>query len=519
MELLKKNIHMDRIKTEAVSQFTLEDDVNIPESKPDVDALCMEKSEIIIEEIKAGTDMVNVRGKLAYSILYRTMESGRNLVTLEGKLAFDEKINLQGASPMDSVMVSGKVEDLNIGIINSRKLSIQSLLTLHAQIEELYDEELPVGISGEDSAEYRRMPTKLSQIAICKNDIFRMKEEISLPSNYPNIFQILWSNLSLRDIEFKVMDERIVLQGDVQVFVLYEGEGEEHPIRAFETTMPLNGVLDCYGCKEGMLPDIRYQIAQQEFSVKPDFDGEERNIGLELVMDIIIRIYEEEAVELLTDIYGVSKEVEAITHGTNLRCLLAHVTGKTKVTGHAPAAKGGPAILQLLHCEGQVSLDHQQTVENGIMLQGSLLVKVLYITGDDAVPYMSTQVVLPYEYTLDVPNIKAEDMGRIHAEVELLQVNMLDGEELDIKAILSFTTTVFQNIPVQLIGELKVSAIDTSKLGNLPGMVIYMVQPGDNLWNIGKKYYVPVDTLRELNGLGSDEIKAGQKLLIVKGNS
>ena len=84
MELLKKNIHMDRIKTEAVSQFTLEDDVNIPESKPDVDALCMEKSEIIIEEIKAGTDMVNVWGKLAYSILYRTMESGRNLVTLEG---------------------------------------------------------------------------------------------------------------------------------------------------------------------------------------------------------------------------------------------------------------------------------------------------------------------------------------------------------------------------------------------------------------------------------------------------
>ena len=54
-------------------------------------------------------------------------------------------------------------------------------------------------------------------------------------------------------------------------------------------------------------------------------------------------------------------------------------------------------------------------------------------------------------------------------------------------------------------------------MSSLPGMVVYMVKDGDNLWNIGKKYYVPVDTLRELNALDSDELKTGQKLLIVKG--
>ena len=43
MELIKRNIHMDRIRAEAVSQLTLEDDLNIPENKPDVEALNMEK--------------------------------------------------------------------------------------------------------------------------------------------------------------------------------------------------------------------------------------------------------------------------------------------------------------------------------------------------------------------------------------------------------------------------------------------------------------------------------------------
>ena len=33
MELLKRNIHMDRVRVQAVTQFTLEDDVNIPENR------------------------------------------------------------------------------------------------------------------------------------------------------------------------------------------------------------------------------------------------------------------------------------------------------------------------------------------------------------------------------------------------------------------------------------------------------------------------------------------------------
>ena len=516
MELIKRNIHMDRIRAEAVSQITLEDDMNIPESKPDIEAVNMEKGAVVIEEVRAGTDMVTVRGKLTYCILYRTEENGSSLVALEGKLLFEEKINLQGVTPQDNVSVEARMEDLNISIINSRKLNVQSLITLHVGIEELYDEEVPIGIHCEDTIEYRRVPMNLAQIAICKNDIFRMKEEITLPSNYPNIFQILWSTISLRDMEFKVQNEKLALQGDVHIFVLYEGEGEEHPIRSYETTLPLNGMLECHGCREGMLPDIRYTIGQQELTVRPDFDGEERNIGVELGLDVALRIYEEEQVEILSDIYGVNKEVEVQAQDASLRKLLTHVTGKTKVADHVKT--GGVPVLQLLHCEGQVSLDHQSVVENGILLQGGLCIKVMYITGDDAVPYVSTQVLLPYEYTLDVQDIASQDMGRVHAEVEQLQVNMLDGEELDVKAVLAFTTTVFQNIPMQLISDVMIKDLDTAKLGSLPGMVIYMVQPGDNLWNIGKKYYVPVDTLRELNNLASDELKTGQKLLVVKGS-
>ncbi len=516
MELLKRNIHMDRVRVQAVTQFTLEDDVNIPENKPDVAALNLEKGELVIDEIKPGTDSVTVRGRLVFVVLYHTMEEGSSLVVLEGKLSFEERINMQGVAPADTVAVDGMVEDISMNMINSRKLGIQSLVTLTARVEELYDEEAPIAVHGEEKVEYRRMPLELAQIAIAKNDIFRLKEEVALPSNYPNIFQILWNNISLGDVEFKVMEEKITISGDIHVFILYEGEGEDHPCRSFETVVPFSGVLECHGCREGMLPDIRYHLGQQELAVRPDFDGEERNVGLELVLDISIRIYEEEKLEIISDLYGVSKEVGTVSHRADLRRLLAKVTGKTKVTDHVRVTDG--TVLQLLHSEGSVTLEQRSTIENGILVQGALQVKILYITGEDEAPYGSTQAFLPYQYTLEVPDIAPEDMGEIRAEVEQLQVTMLDGEEMDVKAVLSFSTVVFKTVTVDLISAINVSELDTGKMSSLPGMVVYMVKEGDNLWNIGKQYYIPVDTLRDLNGLESDELKTGQKLLIVKGS-
>lgn len=227
MELIKRNIHMDRVKRSTVIQFTMEEDLNLPEDKPDISTLNLEKGEVVIEEIRPGTDEVTVRGKLGYAILYHTQETGSNLVLLSGALPFEEKIHMEGTLPSDTVAVNGTVEDFTVNMINSRKLNLQALLLLTARIEEIYDEELPV-----ESREAAPRRCGIPDLAHGGDGAFHLqeryfsqKEEIPLPSSYPNIYQILWSNVSLRDVEFKPQEEKLAVQGDIQVFVLYEAEG------------------------------------------------------------------------------------------------------------------------------------------------------------------------------------------------------------------------------------------------------------------------------------------------------
>ena len=107
MELIKRNIHMDRVKRSTVIQFTMEEDLNLPEDKPDISTLNLEKGEVVIEEIRPGTDEVTVRGKLGYAILYHTQETGSNLVLLSGALPFEEKIHMEGTLPSDTVAHGG----------------------------------------------------------------------------------------------------------------------------------------------------------------------------------------------------------------------------------------------------------------------------------------------------------------------------------------------------------------------------------------------------------------------------
>lgn len=521
MELLKQNIHMDRVCKEGSTQISLEDDMNLPETKPDINSLCMEKGSVVIEEVRPGADAVSVRGRLIFSVLYHTQEEGSRLVCAEGKILFEEKIRMEGLASTDTVTVSGEVEDLTVGVINSRKLSVQSVISLNAFVEEIYDEEIPVGVScpgdNREAVQYRQTPMELTQVAMCKKDVLRVKEEIALPAGYPNINQILWKSVEPGEMSFRLGEEKLYVQGDLRVFVMYEGEGESPSVQIVESTVPMTAEVPCSGCRDGMAPDIRYQIGQWELTPRPDLDGEQRVFGLELPIDLRICVYEEKNVNLITDIYGVTQEICGEKKTVELEQLLRCVTGRTRVADHVKLPDGSK-VLQLVRSEAKASVTNVQTTEEGISIRGNVAVKALYITDDDEKPYQCMRAVLPFEYTLEIPGMKeGEKPGRIQTNLEQLTVTMLDGEEMDVKAVVCFSTTALCKVSAEVIHEIAEYPLDSEKLSALPSMAIYVVKPKDNLWDIGKRYYVPVQSLMELNELNSQEVSPGQKILIVKG--
>ena len=125
-------------------------------------------------------------------------------------------------------------------------------------------------------------------------------------------------------------------------------------------------------------------------------------------------------------------------------------------------------------------------------------------------------VEIPFTYTADTVPLSAEDSIRIHPCLDQLNASLLNSEEMEIKAQVNLNITVFAKGESQVITELTVQPIDEAKKAAQPGIVGYVVQPGDTIWTIAKKYYASIDSIKQLNELESEQISAGDRLLIVK---
>lgn len=514
MELLKRNIHMDRVRSRNEIQFTLEEDRNVPDARPDASMIICNDGELTVDEIRPGTDQVWVRGNLKYQILYTAVDENVPQV-VAGQIPFEEQVHMEGVNPNDSVTVETSLQDLTTSLINSRKLSIQSIISLELYVSELYDEETAVGIRDEDRIEYSHTHLDILQTTIRKKDIFRIREELSLPRELPNILNIIWKKIRVGRLEWKPLDGKLGVQGELHIFVLYETMDEENPVQIYQTVVPFGASVECQGSTENAVLDVQTRLAHKELEIHADNDGEERMLGLEVVMDLGVVMYEQEALELLSDVYAVTRQIQTREREGCFNRLLSDVRGRQKLSGRARLT--APAgVRKILNLDGHIVCDHREIRDQGVGINGSVELELLYQTGDKEKPFASEKVSLPFDYTCEAPGLKPDGAYRMQYHIEDLDASMLDSEEAEVNAGIVFDLLAFDTRKEQIIEEITTRELDQETMNALPGMVIYVVQPGDSLWKIGKRYYVPVDVIKELNGLTGNDIYPGDKLLLMK---
>ncbi|HEX3023076.1 MAG TPA: SPOCS domain-containing protein [Lachnospiraceae bacterium] len=516
MELIKKNIHMNKLKCKSSVQLTLDDDFNVPDAKPDIASMIKEQGNIVIHEIKALNGKLLVKGALLFNILYISDEDARPVHHISGSIPFDESINMDDACSDDNIVVKWELEDLNTGLINSRKVSVKAIVGFLFAVEDVYDEETAVDVDGDCNIQSRKKRMNITQVSVNKKDTFRIKDEVTLPSNKPNIFEILYSEVDLRNLDTRLQDDKISMKGELLLFVLYASEDEEHPIQYIETEVPFSGTIDCNGCREEMIPDMEITIASKDIEVKPDADGEERVVDIEVVLNLDIKAYEEENLEILSDLYSTAKDVTPIIKDAYYENLLIKNNSKARITDRIKKKEDQPAIMQICNACGSVKIDEMQIVDNGIEVDGVIEVQVMYITDEDRKPLSSIKGIIPFVQTIEVKQLKPNSVYDVKPNLESISVILLDSDEIEVKAGVNLGTIVFDMITEPIITGISEKEINLDMLQEMPSIVGYITKPQETLWSIAKKYYTTVDKLKEINQLEQDTIHPGDKLLIVK---
>ena len=516
MELMKTNIHMDRTDCRVESQFTLDEDCNVSDSKADISRILLSDGMIKIEEIRTYDEQVLVRGKLTYHIFYEADDSFGALHSFSGKIPFEERINTDCISTDDNPQVTADLEHIHITTINSRKINVQALLLLTVLSESLYSEEISTGVSEGDTLEYRLCNKQLLNISVMKKDICRIRDEIKLPSNLPSMSEILWCNLSLSGLDFKPAEEKLTIKGDVNLSLIYRPDDEARGYEFLETSTPFTHSIECNGSKEHSVSDITFTISQKDCEIRPDLDGEERVIGFDIGMDLYIKLYDDINLDFICDAYGIYNEIRTEAKTYNLKTLLSQSTGLMRMQEKVPFPAKEEELLQIKYCCGELIPESAVSCENSIEVEGYSRITILYITDDDRFPYRVKTFEVPFTYSIDLPGITDKTIYQLNANLEQCNVTSAGSDSLDVKIAAAFYLFAYENNEMEAISDVTLQGEKGCSHSRTPGITVYFAKEEDCLWNIGKEYQVPLARIREQNALSSDTLHKGQKLIVMK---
>ena len=105
----------------------------------------------------------------------------------------------------------------------------------------------------------------------------------------------------------------------------------------------------------------------------------------------------------------------------------------------------------------------------------------------------------------------------MRVDVDDILCNTSSGRDVEVKLTLQLDVEVMDEQEIEIIMDMTEQDIDPEVLMNMPSLIIYIVQNGDTLWKIAKKYNATIEELTTINDIENPEkLYPGQKLLIIK---
>lgn len=515
MELIRKPIHYTQEGKSIFDQFYLDEDYNVPEQKADVRRVIQGTAELRTEDIRPVENYIKVTGKVFFRILYITDSAEPGPAVLEGKLPFEEMVYAE-SDGQETFFLRNVRTEFTVTVVHSRKLSLRVMAEMELGRESLRDEEMTVDVES-DIPVYRKMQKmNLLKLAVSKKDTYRIKEEITLPGTKESIGEILLTDIDSRKLDIRMGEDEVLLRGELLVFCMYvSGEGKADWI---EQSVPYEGRIPCEGASEGMYHHIQHSVEDTLVDIRLDEDGEARILGIEATIALRMNLYEEEETEILKDMYSLEQQCVFETRDAVYEELLMQNQSRCKMSERLALPELKEDVLQIIHSQGSIQVESEQHTEEGIRVEGILHLTFLYLRGDDAEPYGSWQGIVPFSYLIEYPELPQNAESSLAYHVEQLAVTLAGSEAVEIKAVLAFDIFLRKIVPVEMITEVRIEPLDMETLAGRPGIVGHIVQEGEDIWGLAKKYMTTVEGIMEVNGLESQNITPGDKLLIFKEN-
>lgn len=378
----------------------------------------------------------------------------------------------------------------------------------------------------------RRINTQKEQIVIeemveLRNLSTPVQASLLLPNLKPSLSRILSYQIKPTAISTQSTQEKIILKGYLEYSVVYVGcDDDRRPTEIFvnewnkETgsAVPFEVVLNHSVSAEQMLIMPKIIFSDVGLAIKTD-----REIASHLNIESNFTISRIAAKEMMVEaLSGPGEIIDSEKYLMNFEEFSGEINGEIPIDAEINLPFGLPGIERILTYQTSIGQMNVEASDSKALIEGQLNLELGYI-GEDLENQRYAIAGWDGRNGNGVPIAGILESSTLQPETLLRTQVMPDGIKLAVTGERSLKVT----------GVLKVSAIAKTPRSMLtlqncalvepvdpstrPCMLFYLVQPGDTLWKIARRYQTTVDSLVKTNQLTSpDHIEIGMKLIIPK---
>ena len=535
MRLEKKNIHMNKIvKSETVIFFVSREE-RIMDADNEIENIINQKEIVTTDGVVTRENQITVNGTINYNILYYPKNS-EMVCGEEKEINFEENIKLMGINSEDNANVTMEVLSSSIKPVDGKNYIYKIQLKAYIIVEKIEDLDIATAIdtdsqgenyennfakenSGKNNVEdIMTKKRNIDSLAIIadKTDTFRVSEQIAVPHGKPPIGTIVWSDIRIKNQNIKTMEGSIIINGQLSIFIIYIPEMENMPEQWLEQTIDFNGQLEMSEATEDVVSYIELWLNNVNVQPEINQDNEMRNLSVSALLKLNVKLYKETSIKIIEDVYKPGANLVPVMESKTYQKLLVKNASRTKEVVKMKIDKTKGQLLQICNSQAEIKIENILVRDNSLKAIGKIKTCIIYISSDDRHPICCQCRESNFEHGIDAEGIEGNDEYFLNWKVEQVNANMLNADEVEIKAVIALEAIVFKKVEQNFVTEINQGAVDMEALNSAPVLKGYIVQKGDTLWKLAKENYTTIEKIMTVNNLENETIKKGDRLLIIK---
>ena len=490
----------------------IDTDIIVPDTKPDVLNILQVNALSSISEKYIQKDSISVSGFIDYTVLYSGGDDTIEVKSIRYKAPFTQQIDAVGIEDDMFNYVLSNVSHIEFHIQNSRKINVKSVVSFDTGVIGRTVASAVSSVSSEYQMPVKKDNIRVLNMAVCSDNKFYISDELRFSGISGDIEELLKSDIKLSGREIKTMNNKVVAKGSVIVDTLYTIDGD---IYHMENEIPFTEVLDVDGITPEMHSEIKYNLCTAEYElVNTD---EESYISFSGTIEVLIKAYEENSYDVITDAYSPDYELEVSKKHFEIRRVDDTFANTFTVNEMLSLGESVPGIIKVYNLIVTPHIESTKASNGSGLVNGYLDTKLLYLSDSQNLPVYSATKKIPFSFNIDNNNLTENSIIEADVTLEHAGYVLKSEHDAEIRAAIKTSAKIISASSADIITDMNLDDEKPIQKVNQPGIVIYFADDNETLWDIAKRYNTTTQEIASVNGINEDEIlNKRQQLLIPK---